>query len=61
MTVAIQARPPRFIPSPTSLKRFTVDEYHRMIDAGAFNDDQPVELLEGLSTRWDTTRRTTWS
>jgi Uma2 family endonuclease len=47
MTVAIQARPPRFIPSPTSLKRFTVDEYHRMIDAGAFEDDRPVELLEG--------------
>jgi Uma2 family endonuclease len=47
MTVAIQARPPRFIPSATSLKRFTVDEYHRMIEAGAFEDDQPVELLEG--------------
>ena len=47
MTLAIQPRPPRFVPSPTELKRFTVDEYHRMIDAGAFDDERPVELLEG--------------
>ena len=48
MTLAVQPRPPRFVPSPTELKRFTVDEYHRMIDAGAFDvDERPVELLEG--------------
>lgn len=47
MTLAVQPRPPRFVPSPAELKRFTVDEYHRMIDAGAFDDERPVELLEG--------------
>jgi Uma2 family endonuclease len=48
MTLTFATAPPRFIPSPASLRRFTVDEYHRMIDAGAFDgDDNPVELLEG--------------
>jgi Uma2 family endonuclease len=27
--------------------RFTVDEYHRLIDAGIFHDDDRVELLDG--------------
>jgi hypothetical protein len=27
--------------------RFTVDQYHRMIDAGILTEDDPVELLEG--------------
>lgn len=29
------------------LRRFTVDEYHRMIDAGILTEDDDVELLEG--------------
>lgn len=33
---------------PNPIRRFTVDEYHRMIDAGVFADDDRVELLEGL-------------
>jgi hypothetical protein len=28
--------------------RFTVDQYHRMIEAGILGDEEPVELLEGL-------------
>jgi Uma2 family endonuclease len=28
-------------------RRFTVDEYHRMIDAGILGEDEHVELLEG--------------
>jgi Uma2 family endonuclease len=28
-------------------RRFTVDEYHKMIDAGVFADGEPLELLEG--------------
>jgi Uma2 family endonuclease len=31
-----------------ALKRFTVDEYHTLIDAGAFADNEAIELLEGL-------------
>ena len=36
-------------PSPPSypVRRFTVDEYHRMIAAGVFADDDRFELLEG--------------
>jgi Uma2 family endonuclease len=34
-----------------SLKRFTVAEYHAMIDAGVFAEDEDFELLEGLIVR----------
>ena len=34
-------------PPPYPVKRFTVEEYHRMIDAGVFADDDRFELLEG--------------
>jgi Uma2 family endonuclease len=46
-TPAILIDPPTFVPSPDSIVRFTVDQYHRMISAGAFQDDAPLELLEG--------------
>jgi Putative restriction endonuclease len=29
------------------MRRFTVDEYHRMIEAGILTEDDPVELLGG--------------
>jgi Uma2 family endonuclease len=32
---------------PYPVKRFTVDEYHKMIAAGVFADDERFELLEG--------------
>jgi Uma2 family endonuclease len=31
-------------------RRFTVDEYHRMIDSGILHEDEHVELLEGVIT-----------
>src|SRR5262245_16418301 len=31
-------------------RRFTVDEYHRMIQAGILDEDEHVELLEGVIT-----------
>jgi Uma2 family endonuclease len=34
-----------------SLKRFSVAEYHAMIDAGVFAGDENFELLEGLIVR----------
>lgn len=30
------------------VRRFTVEEYHRMIAAGILKEDEPIELLEGL-------------
>jgi Uma2 family endonuclease len=33
--------------APESLKRFTVEQYHAMIEAGVFADDEDYELLEG--------------
>jgi Uma2 family endonuclease len=53
MTLAIDPRqpilmdPPTFVPSPSSIVRFTVDQYHQLISAGALDDDAPLELLEG--------------
>jgi hypothetical protein len=35
-------------PPPFPIHRFTVDEYHRMIQAGVLTEDNPVELLEGF-------------
>src|SRR5947209_5857500 len=42
--------PTSLLPQPPSLpvRRFTVDEYHRMIQAAILTEDDPVELLEGL-------------
>jgi Uma2 family endonuclease len=38
---------PLFQQPPFPVRRFTVDEYHRMIQAGLLTEDDPVELLEG--------------
>src|SRR4051812_36243109 len=35
-------------PSPEPVFRLTVNQYHRMIDAGVLTDDDPVELLDGV-------------
>jgi Uma2 family endonuclease len=35
------------------LHRFTPDEYRRLVEAGAFEDGAPVELLDGLLVRKD--------
>src|SRR5437879_2759432 len=32
---------------PVPVRRFTVAEYHRMIEAGILGEDEPYELLEG--------------
>jgi Uma2 family endonuclease len=32
---------------PFPIARFTVEKYHRMIEAGAFTEDDRVELIEG--------------
>lgn len=41
------APPPPSFASFTAFRRFTVDEYHRMIESGILNDEDKVELLEG--------------
>jgi Uma2 family endonuclease len=35
-------------PSLEELHRYSLEEYHRLIDAGGFDEDQRVELLDGL-------------
>jgi Uma2 family endonuclease len=48
MTTTTFPPPGRSVPVALPLRRFTVDEYHRMIRDGYFADDEGVELLEGL-------------
>jgi Uma2 family endonuclease len=43
----IVAAPGSSVPPPEPVRRFTVDEYHRMIQSGILKEDNPVELLEG--------------
>jgi Uma2 family endonuclease len=43
----IAAAPVTPAPPPEPVRRFTVDEYHRMIHLGILKEDDPVELLEG--------------
>jgi Uma2 family endonuclease len=53
MTLAIEpspplaVNPPSFFPSPSTLKRFTVEQYHTFIQAGVFHPEERLELLEG--------------
>jgi len=39
---------PRYALPPLLVRRFTVDEYHRMIRDGYFGADERFELVEGL-------------
>jgi hypothetical protein len=38
---------PAILP-PLPVRRFTVDEYHRLIETGVLREDDDVELLEDL-------------
>lgn len=40
-------QPSRFFPQFAILRRWTADEYHRMIDAGVLTTEDKVELLDG--------------
>src|SRR3954447_3325827 len=45
--MSVLASPPPSFAMFTAFRRFTVDEYHRMIESGILNDEDKVELLEG--------------
>ncbi len=47
MTVMTSTPPLSAIPPPLPVRRFTVDEYHRLIETGVLGEDDDVELLEG--------------
>src|SRR5205085_4473396 len=46
--VAASARSPLATGGGGAARRFSVEEYHRLIDAGVLAEDDPVELLEGV-------------
>ena len=47
MSIATTLPPLPAIMPPVPVRRFTVDEYHQMIQAGIIGEDDNVELLEG--------------
>lgn len=47
MSIAVSLPPTESILPTLLLRRFAVDEYHRMIRAGILTEDEPVELLDG--------------
>lgn len=47
LTPPAPAAPAQPFGGVASLRKFTVDEYHRMIEAGILVEGEPVELLEG--------------
>jgi Uma2 family endonuclease len=47
MSVATGSPPLPAILPPLPVRRFTVEEYHQMIQAGVLGEDDDVELLEG--------------
>ncbi len=52
-----QVEPSPLIPTEVPLRRLTVDEYHRMINAGIFDEDERVELIDGLLIQMTPQRR----
>jgi hypothetical protein len=48
MTVMTSAPLLPVILPPLPVRRFTVDEYHRLIETGVLREDDDVELLEDL-------------
>ena len=47
MSVAVSLPPTESVLPTLLLRRFAVDEYHRMIRGGILTEDEPVELLDG--------------
>jgi Uma2 family endonuclease len=46
--MSIETRAPELTIPRLPVHRFTIAEYHQMIEAGILNEDENVELLEGL-------------
>src|SRR5262249_16346423 len=47
MSISTLPPAPVLQPPPYPIYKFSVDDYHRMIQAGILTEDDPVELLEG--------------
>jgi Uma2 family endonuclease len=47
MTTAIQLPPNAGLPPPFPVRKFTVEEYHRLGELGLLTEDDRVELLDG--------------
>jgi Uma2 family endonuclease len=51
MSTVLPVEPPLPGPPPFPIARFSVEQYHRMIESGAFTEDDRVELIEGWVVR----------
>src|SRR5688572_23607500 len=50
MSVLTAFQTPVVAMPPFAVRKFSVDEYHQMIAAGVFDEDEAIELLEGWIT-----------
>src|SRR5437588_11485444 len=48
--MSVLTQPPDFRVPRLPVRRFTVEEYHRMIELGILGEDEDVELLAGQIT-----------
>ncbi len=47
MSPTTPAAPHRYYLAQSTFRKFTLDEYHKMIETGVFGSGEPYELLEG--------------
>ena len=48
MVTQAQPIPPLPLPASGEIYRFTVDQFDRMVESGFLDEDDPVELLNGI-------------
>ena len=54
--VASPSPPARYYLQQSAFRKFTLDEYHKMIETGVLISGEPYELLEGNSGTKNVTR-----
>jgi Uma2 family endonuclease len=47
MATVLPPKPPASGPPPFPIARFSVEQYHRMIESGAFTEHDRIELIDG--------------
>jgi hypothetical protein len=57
MTTMAPSQLTHSLPSPEEVYRFTVDQYENMMESGSLQEDDRVELLDGIVV-WKTPKTT---